>query len=190
MTRSPDSAGLDPQTTLATLPDISLSLTELLASLRRTGRLLPLVQDALGEKVIQHAARQAGLAVSADELQQAANRFRQQRGLRSTEDTRAWLAQHGLRLIDLEAMLEQSLLTDALRNHSTAGRLEERFAANTDRYARARISHFGVASEGPTRTHARRHDMVNSDESWPATSERDAWIPRRRSSVRSRAIGA
>lgn len=136
---------------VATLPDVGLTFHELLASLRRQFRLRPLVLEALAEKAILQAARETGLSVSAEELQQAANRFRQQHGLRAAEDTHAWLQQNGLRVIDLEARLEQALLVEKFRNHLTDGRIQERCAAEADRYARARISYFTVPSEGLAR---------------------------------------
>jgi parvulin-like peptidyl-prolyl isomerase len=136
---------------MATLSNMSLSLGELLAYLRRTSRIKPLLLEALAEKMIRQAAQEAGLAVSKEELQQAANRFRQQRGLRTAEDTQAWLRQNGMRLIDLEARVEQTLLVDKFRHHLTDRRLQDRFRAEAARYARVRISHFTVAAEGLAR---------------------------------------
>jgi parvulin-like peptidyl-prolyl isomerase len=141
------------------LPDSSVNLSELFASLRRKLRLKPLLLETLAEKVIRQAAHKAGLSVSAEELQQAANRFRQQQGLRTAADTHTWLEQNGLRVMDLEAMLEQVLLTEKFRKHLTDERLVERFAADPGRYARARISYITVPSEGLARELlARIHD--------------------------------
>jgi parvulin-like peptidyl-prolyl isomerase len=147
----PDSPEFGPHSLMATLPDVSLSLGELLVFLRRRSHLKSPLLEALSEKLIRLAAREAGLSVSTEELQQAANRFRQQQGLRTAEDTHAWLQQNGLRLIDLEALLEQAQLGEKFRNHLTEGRLEEHWAAEADRYARARISHFTVPTEGLAR---------------------------------------
>jgi parvulin-like peptidyl-prolyl isomerase len=131
--------------------DLSLNTEELLASLRRSFRLKPLVLEALAEKLIRRACQEAGLAVSTEELQQAANRFRQQQGLRTIDTTNAWLEHNGLRVFDLEAMLEQTLLAAKFRNHLAEGLLETHFAANADRYVRARISYFTVPTEGLAR---------------------------------------
>lgn len=151
------------QLPVVTLSNSTLSLYELLTSLRRRLRLKPLLLEALTEKLLITAAHEAGLSVSAAELQQATNRFRQQQGLRTAADTHAWLQQNGLRAIDLEAMLEQALLVAQFRKRLTDEWLEKHFAAEKDRYARARISHFTVAAEGFARELLARieHDGAN-----------------------------
>jgi peptidylprolyl isomerase len=142
---------IDLEAPLATLPDVELSTHDFLAALRRTLRLHPLLLEALAETVTIQAARAAGLSVSSEALQQAANRFRRQHGLRSPDQVHTWLREHGLRMIDFEAMLEHTLLVDRFRQHLSEGRLEEHVAAQPDRYAHARVSHIAVPSEGLAR---------------------------------------
>ena len=67
----------------------SLSLHDFLISLKRRGRLPSLLREALAEKLVLEAARQASLAVSGAELQQAADRFRYRQGLTSADQTGA-----------------------------------------------------------------------------------------------------
>jgi hypothetical protein len=123
---------------LATAGDLSLSLGVWLASLRYGLRLQPLLLEALAEKAIRQAAAEANLSVSTEELQQAANRFHQKHRFRTAQDTHAWLQQNSLRVIDFEAMLEQTLLAEKFRSHLAERQTEERLAGEPDRYARAR----------------------------------------------------
>ncbi len=139
------------QTPIAFLPDASLSLQELLTALRRKLRLLPLLREALAEKVILQAAHQAGLSVSRDELQQAANRFRTRHGLTSVDQMQKWLLEQGLTALDFEDSLRQELLLGKFRDHLVQGRLNDQFTAHRDRYARARLRQLIVPSEGAAR---------------------------------------
>lgn len=149
----------DRQVPIAHLPDAEFSVVELLASLRRKAALRSAILEAVAEKVVAQAARLAGLTVTTDELQQAADRYRQRHGLHTQEQALAWLARNGMRVADLEAMLEHSLLVEKFRRHLAADRVDERFAADPDRYARAQVSQFAVPSEGLARELlARVHD--------------------------------
>jgi hypothetical protein len=76
----------------ASLVDVSLSLGDWLTHLRRRGQLLPLLRETVVQQFLLSRAAQAGLAVAADELQQAADAFRCRQGLTSAEQFRAWLA--------------------------------------------------------------------------------------------------
>ena len=117
-------------TLLASAAGVRLSAGQLLGKLRREGRLRPLVLEALAEEVIQEHARQAGLAVSAAELQAAADAFRRRHGLSSAADTHAWLKGQGLSVDEFKASLEGPLLAAKLRQHLTALQVDEYFSTH------------------------------------------------------------
>ena len=71
---------------------LNLTLLDLLRRLHERDRLLDLLIDAGVDITVTTAARSAGVHVSNTELQQAANRFRQQKGLQTADETTAWLA--------------------------------------------------------------------------------------------------
>jgi len=79
-------------------------------------------------------ARTAGLTISTEELQQAANLFRRRQGLDSAEATRTWLKQQHWSATDLEDALEHELLLDKYKDHLFKDRLAEHFEANRSRY--------------------------------------------------------
>jgi hypothetical protein len=95
----------------------TLSLADWLAHLKQRGQLRPLLRQAAIEQFLVDQARQAGLTVSTEELQQAADAFRQCNRLNSAEQTNAWLAQQRLSVLDLETTLERDLLIAKLKDH-------------------------------------------------------------------------
>lgn len=136
---------------LANTCDISLTRSELLAALHRRGQLVPLLRQTLAEKISLSAARDAGLSVSSEELQRAADRFRQRNGLHQADATNAWLAEQSLTLADLEAVFECDLLIDKFRDHLFALQGTAHFEANRARYCRVRLRRLAVPSEEAAR---------------------------------------
>ena len=108
------------ETPVASLPGVSLSLGQLLQTLHAQGRLRPLVVEALAGQLVQQEARQAGLSVTAEDLQAAADAFRRAHGLHTATATRAWLDGQGLTVGDFETGLEERLLAAKLKHHLTA----------------------------------------------------------------------
>src|SRR5262249_61076742 len=84
------------------------------------GRLEPLVRAALAGQAVQNEARQLGLSVTTEELQEAATAFRRRRGLNAAADTHAWLAECGLSVDEFAAFLESRLLAARLHQHLAA----------------------------------------------------------------------
>jgi parvulin-like peptidyl-prolyl isomerase len=128
--------------------DEDLSLHDFLAFLRRQRRLGTFLLQALAEKRVVAAARQAGLSVSPEDLQRAASLLRYRNGLISAEQTRRRLDNQWLSTEDFEQMLEQELLADKLARHLADDRLVGYFEEHRDRYARARLRMLVIAAEG------------------------------------------
>jgi putative peptide maturation system protein len=128
------------ETVIAAVPDTQLSLGGFLKKLRGNGRLRPLLRAALAEQLMQAQARQAGLSVTTEELQTAADAFRRTNGLHTVADTRAWLTSRGLSEADFEAGLEEELLANKLRQHLTAAAVEDHFRSHQAEYDRLRVT--------------------------------------------------
>lgn len=128
---------------------VTLSLPEFLQSLRRRGRLGSLIQEALVDKLLLTIARRAGLTVTDDELQQAADAIRCRAGLFHSADTGRWLAGRGMTAEDLEALAEQEALRRKLQAQVVAPeQVEAAFAAQSARFDRLRLAHLVVEREG------------------------------------------
>jgi hypothetical protein len=128
------------ETSVASLPGVSLSLGQLLQTLHAQGRLRPLVAEALAGRLVQQEARQAGLSVPVEDLQAVVDTFRRARGLHTATATRTWLDGQGLTVGDFEAGLEERLLAVKLKHHQTAAQADESFAAHRTDFEQLRVA--------------------------------------------------
>lgn len=136
---------------LASLGEVSLSLEDWLVTLRRRGRLQPLLSECVVEHFLIQQARQAGLDCSADELQAAADLFRRRHGLTTAAQTNAWLAQERRSILDFEAVLKHDLLIEKLKDHLTHDQIANHFAAHGFRYDRIVLRQIVVPREDMAR---------------------------------------
>jgi putative peptide maturation system protein len=136
-----------PDIIIGSLPGTELSLSDFLRRLRIDGRLRSLVLTALAEQMVDDEARLAGLSVSPEELQRAADDFRRGHGLCTSADTHAWLAQRGMSAADLNERLAHELLAARLRHHLLAGKVEGHFAAHQGGYERLRLAQVCVGRD-------------------------------------------
>src|SRR5882724_2876330 len=83
-----------------------INLEEVLHSLKVLGALEDLLDQLVEDRLIADAARAESVTLDDDELQQAADAFRQSQGLQKAEQTKAWLEKHSLSLEDLQARVE------------------------------------------------------------------------------------
>jgi hypothetical protein len=111
------------------------------------GRLRSLVFEALTDQLVQDEARQAGLSVTREEVQFAADVYRRRHGLSAAADTHAWLSWNGMSVADFKANLEQDLLATKLRQHLAAASIERDFTAHQADYERLRLAQLCVGRE-------------------------------------------
>lgn len=102
---------------------------------------LAFVQAAADAALIRQSAVERGIAVTDEELRQAAKDFRSARQLYAGAELRRWLAGRSLTLSDWELMLEDDLLRRKLRNALTGAQVEQYFAENRLSFNSATISH-------------------------------------------------
>jgi hypothetical protein len=125
---------VDVNTPAVTWGETSLSLHGLLSNLHRYRRLQPLLRQAIIGQYLLDQAAAAGLTVSTEELQQAANLFRRREGMDSAERTKAWLTWEHWSALDLEDAVQHDLLIDKFKTHLVKDRLAEHFEANRSQY--------------------------------------------------------
>src|SRR5262249_8680018 len=97
--------GVSPQGAFCTMNPLDAAIASLAGSRLTPGGLLerrqvqarqdPLIREALARQSVLDQARAAGLSVTPEELQQAANAYRRRAGLDTAADTHAWLAAQG-----------------------------------------------------------------------------------------------
>jgi hypothetical protein len=134
-------------TTVALLSGSRLTLGGLLHRLHVQGRLGPLAREGLARQYVLDQARAAGLSVTVEELQRAANIYRRRCGLNTAAETQTWFKERGLTVDDFEAGMEETLLADKLRKHLTAAKVEDYFAKHRAGYEQLRIAMLLVGRE-------------------------------------------
>lgn len=89
---------------------------------------IPNVLEAIAaKKIIAETAMKAGIEITTEELQQAADNMRLAHQLMKAEDTWAWLKKHHLSLDDFEEIAHTNLLSTKLADHLFADKIEPFF---------------------------------------------------------------
>lgn len=126
----------------------SVSLGQLLHVLKVADK-WQFVDDAIAELMLVRAARQQGIHISDEQLQRAADVFRQVHGLQNAEDTHRWLGERHWTIDDFEQHVEARLLRNELAARVAGDeQVERHFAEHRRAYDRAVLSHIVVADEG------------------------------------------
>lgn len=134
------------QTSQIDTPEVQLSSEDIFASLHRRGQLLPLFRGVAMEAIIEHAARNAGLTVSDQELQKVSELLRRQLGLQSAEKTRDWLHEERLSVEQFERRVEQDILVEKLKDHLLARYGEQHFQTNAEAFSPVKLRRITVSS--------------------------------------------
>ncbi len=96
---------------------------------------IPVILEAIAtQKIIAEAADKAGIEISTEELQTAADNLRLANQLLKAEDTWSWLEKHHLSLDDLEEIAKINLTSSKLANHLFAEQIEPFFYAHQAKY--------------------------------------------------------
>jgi putative peptide maturation system protein len=125
-----------------------IQLDEVLHSLKVLGDLENLLDQLVEDRLIADAARAEGVVLDDDELQKAADTYRQSQGLQKAAETRAWLEKHYLAIEDLQARIERPLLRRKLAEHLAQGQTERYFVENRAQFDRARLAQIVVDRDG------------------------------------------
>ncbi|AUT00329.1 peptidylprolyl isomerase [Nostoc sp. CENA543] len=116
---------------------IKLSVADIVYHLKLSCQIPNFLEAIATARIITEAAAQAGIEVSIEELQQAADGLRFTYQLFKAEDTWNWLNKHYLSLDDFEDMAKTNLLSAKLANHLFADKIEPFFYAHKIDYAGA-----------------------------------------------------
>ena len=109
------------------------------------------IRNAADAVLIRQAAIGAGISVTDEEIQQAADRFRTKRDLCDQKKTSRWLARHYLSQAEWETLLEDEIIRTKLRDVVTAGRVEKYFAEQRFSFDAATISRIVIKEEDVAR---------------------------------------
>lgn len=110
---------------VATVGGEPVTLSDVFQTLRASGG-IEAVRKGIVDTIARRKALELGLAVSTEDLQKAADGFRNSNGLQKRADTLDWLEAQGRSVEEFEASLEFTLLMERLRNHVASDRLVTR----------------------------------------------------------------
>lgn len=116
---------------------IKLSSADIIYHLKLSCQIPTILEAIATSRIITEFATQAGIEISIEELQQAADSMRFTYQLLRAEDTWNWLNKHYLSLDDFEDMAKTNLLSAKLANHLFADKVEPFFYAHQIDYAGA-----------------------------------------------------
>ncbi|AUT03725.1 peptidylprolyl isomerase [Nostoc sp. CENA543] len=106
---------------------ITITSEDIISQIKISFKTSELIEDILSFKIIQNAAEQAGITVSDQELQQAADQMRLSQNLKNADDTWEWLNKNYLSLEDFEKLVYKNTLSGKLAVHLFADKIEPYF---------------------------------------------------------------
>ncbi|WP_017652216.1 peptidylprolyl isomerase [Fortiea contorta] len=109
---------------------LHISIEDILYHIKLSGQIPSVLEAIANRKIIADATEKAGIKITIEELQQAADSLRLVHKLIKAEDTWAWLEKHYLTLDDFEEIAESNILSVKLANHLFADKVEPFFYAH------------------------------------------------------------
>ncbi len=109
---------------------INIDPEEIVYFLRKDISLRDICQRILYQRIVEQAAQERGVIVTADEIQAEADRLRREKRLERASDTLAWLEGQMITAEDWEAGIRDRLLAQALAEHILGNEVERYFAEN------------------------------------------------------------
>ncbi|BAU62697.1 hypothetical protein STA3757_00480 [Stanieria sp. NIES-3757] len=110
--------------------DRTVKPKEIVDFLKKKVQLKEVYQQIIHQQIIQEAAQKANLAVTPEEIQAEADKFRRQKRLEKAADTLAWLKEQMITADEWEAGICDQLLVQKLAKHLFAQEAEQHFAQN------------------------------------------------------------
>ena len=117
-----------------------VSLADVFRTMRASGA-IDAVYKGLADTIAQRKALELGLEISTEDLQTAADNYRDANGLQKASDTMDWLEAQGRSVEEFEASLEFTLLSERLRNHIASDKkVAKRFRSEGAAFNAAELS--------------------------------------------------
>ena len=109
---------------------INISPEKIVEQVKLSCQLPSVIQGIATRQIIFGAAKQVGIAITNEELQQAADNLRLIKKLHKIEDTWSWLEKHGLAVEQFEELVRYQVISAKLAQHLFADKVESFFIAN------------------------------------------------------------
>ena len=139
-------------TTLVKIDGEPVNLTDFVRVLKLTGQFNPLLEQLIQDRLTARCARQAGIQVSASEIQERANQFRKLHGLHRASDTNRYLDAMRVSPEEFEAFITDSLYQEKMMQKVCSEQaVEGYFKLNSPRFDSIELSHIILDSEPKAR---------------------------------------
>lgn len=106
------------------------------------------VEDSITAALVRDAANQLGIEVTKNDVQQAANEFRERNGLVKADDAIRWLNERGLTVQDWQEVLQEDVLLAKFKKARFGPKVPSYFAEHKLEFDCATIARIVVSSEG------------------------------------------
>ncbi|KYC36482.1 peptidylprolyl isomerase [Scytonema hofmannii PCC 7110] len=116
------------------LETVTITSEDIIQQLKLSCKIPEILKEVLTRKVVEEAAKEAGIEVNDEALQKSADAFRLINKLTSAEETWLWLQKHCLSVEDFEQIAYLSFTSGLLAKHLFADKIEPYFFANQLEY--------------------------------------------------------
>lgn len=139
-------------TDLVKIDDEVITTEDFVKLLKFTGQFETLMEDIVKDKLIVHAARKQGVAITPEDIQERADQLRRVRGLHRAVDMNKYLDSTGLTLDDFEQYVTEMILHEkVLKQIGSDEAVEEYYSLNSPKFDSIEVSHIVLDSEGKAR---------------------------------------
>jgi peptidylprolyl isomerase len=129
-----------------------ITTDDFIRSLKLTGQFEGLVEQLVRDRLTVRAAKQLGLAITAEQIQERADDFRRTLGLHRAADTNHYLDALGVSLDEFETFVTDGLYQEKmLEQVCNEQAVQHYFKLNSPRFDSVEVSHIVLDSEGKAR---------------------------------------
>jgi len=134
------------------IDDEVITTDDFIRTLKLSGQFEGLIEQMVRDRLTTRAARQAGLQLKPEQIQERADEFRRALGLHRAADTNHYLDALGVSLDEFETWIVDSLYQEKmLEQVGSEAAVSQYFTLNSPRFDSVEISHIVVDSEGAAR---------------------------------------
>jgi parvulin-like peptidyl-prolyl isomerase len=125
------------QSTINSISEIGSA--QIVRHLKLSRQMPNVLKGLIEQKIIEQKATEENITIGEEELQQAADRFRLEHHLITSQDTLAWLQKYSLSVTEFEELIYDRTLARKLAQHLFGDRVEAHFSAHQLDYTKAII---------------------------------------------------
>lgn len=134
------------------IDDEVITTDDFIRTLKLSGQFEGLVEQMVRDRLTARAARQAGLQLQAEQIQERADAFRRALGLHRATDTNHYLDALGVSLDEFEAWIVDGLYQEKMMEQVCSEQaVAQYFSLNSPRFDSVEVSHIVLDSEGAAR---------------------------------------